>query len=176
MDNAFSLAGRGALITGGGRGIGRAIAGPRPANSSSEPSAAPAGPSAAASSGRTRTSWRWASPASILTSTLVAVIVEKVAYRPLRGSPRLIPLITSIGVSFFLQNAFLLLFGTQPKTYPDVPDWLKDKVDLGFIEVQGTAEGHAFTEREFNAMIGLARRGIEDIIVAQDEAISAATR
>ena len=45
-----------------------------------------------------------------------------------------------------------------------------------FIEVQGTAEGHAFTEQEFNAMIGLARAGIEDIIVAQNEAISAASR
>ncbi len=41
-----------------------------------------------------------------------------------------------------------------------------------FIEVQGTAEGHAFTDEEFNAMIGLARRGIEDIIVAQNEAIA----
>jgi branched-chain amino acid transport system permease protein len=76
--------------------------------------------------------------AGVITSTLIAVIVERVAYRPLRGAPRLIPLITSIGVSFFLQNAVLLLFGTQPKTYPDVPDWLKDKINLGFIEVEGT--------------------------------------
>ena len=45
-----------------------------------------------------------------------------------------------------------------------------------FIEVQGTAEGHAFTDDEFAAMIGLARAGIKDIIVAQDEAIKAATR
>ena len=45
-----------------------------------------------------------------------------------------------------------------------------------FIEVQGTAEGHAFTDDEFAAMIGLARAGIEDIIVAQDEAINAATK
>ena len=45
-----------------------------------------------------------------------------------------------------------------------------------FIEVQGTAEGHAFTDDEFAAMIGLARAGIRDIIVAQDEAIKAATR
>ncbi len=43
-----------------------------------------------------------------------------------------------------------------------------------FIEVQGTAEGHAFTEQEFHAMIGLARGGIDDIIAAQNEAISAA--
>jgi ribonuclease PH len=44
-----------------------------------------------------------------------------------------------------------------------------------FIEVQGTAEGHAFTDNEFAAMIGLARAGIEDIIAAQNEVIAAAT-
>jgi ribonuclease PH len=44
-----------------------------------------------------------------------------------------------------------------------------------FIEVQGTAEGHAFTDDEFAAMIGLARIGIADIITAQNEAIKAAT-
>ncbi len=44
-----------------------------------------------------------------------------------------------------------------------------------FIEVQGTAEGHAFTDEEFAAMIGLARAGIADIITAQNEAITAAT-
>jgi ribonuclease PH len=43
-----------------------------------------------------------------------------------------------------------------------------------FIEVQGTAEGHAFTDDEFNAMIALARAGIADIIAAQTEAIDAA--
>ncbi len=43
-----------------------------------------------------------------------------------------------------------------------------------FIEVQGTAEGHAFTDDEFQAMIGLARAGIADIIAAQTEAIDAA--
>lgn len=45
-----------------------------------------------------------------------------------------------------------------------------------FIEVQGTAEGHAFTDEEFTAMIGLARGGIDDIIVAQREAIASATK
>ncbi len=43
-----------------------------------------------------------------------------------------------------------------------------------FIEVQGTAEGHAFTDDEFSAMLNLARGGIADIIVAQSEAVSAA--
>ena len=44
-----------------------------------------------------------------------------------------------------------------------------------FIEVQGTAEGHAFTDDEFTAMIGLARSGIADIIEAQNAAITQAT-
>jgi ribonuclease PH len=42
-----------------------------------------------------------------------------------------------------------------------------------FIEVQGTAEGHAFTDDEFSAMLTLARSGIADIITAQNEAIAA---
>jgi branched-chain amino acid transport system permease protein len=41
-------------------------------------------------------------------SGLLAVTVERVAYRPLRGAPRLIPLISAIGVSFFLQDAIRL--------------------------------------------------------------------
>ena len=43
-----------------------------------------------------------------------------------------------------------------------------------FIEVQGTAEGHAFTDDEFSAMLGLARGGIVEIIAAQNEAIATA--
>jgi ribonuclease PH len=44
-----------------------------------------------------------------------------------------------------------------------------------FIEVQGTAEGHAFTDEEFNAMLALARQGVATIIDAQNEAIKAAS-
>ncbi len=41
-----------------------------------------------------------------------------------------------------------------------------------FIEVQGTAEGHAFDDNEFSAMLGLARSGIAEIIIAQNEAVA----
>ena len=41
-----------------------------------------------------------------------------------------------------------------------------------FIEVQGTAEGHAFTNDEFNAMLELARKGIGEIAAAQNEALA----
>ena len=41
-----------------------------------------------------------------------------------------------------------------------------------FIEVQGTAEGHAFSDKEFSAMLALARKGIDEIIVTQNEVLS----
>jgi branched-chain amino acid transport system permease protein len=44
----------------------------------------------------------------MLVSGLLAVAIERIAYRPLRGAPRLIPLISAIGVSFFLQDAVRL--------------------------------------------------------------------
>lgn len=72
----------------------------------------------------------------VLVSTATAIITERVAYRPLRGSPRLIPLITSIGVSFFIQNAVLLLFGLGSKTYPSNPDWLEETLPWLGIEVK----------------------------------------
>jgi branched-chain amino acid transport system permease protein len=46
--------------------------------------------------------------AGMAASGLLAVTVERVAYRPLRGAPRLVPLISAIGVSFFLQDAIRL--------------------------------------------------------------------
>lgn len=46
--------------------------------------------------------------AAMAVSGLLAVAVERIAYRPLRGAPRLVPLISAIGVSFFLQDAIRL--------------------------------------------------------------------
>ena len=47
-----------------------------------------------------------------------AVLLERLAYRPLRNAPRLVPLITAIGASIFLQNVFRGFFGPQPYGYP----------------------------------------------------------
>ncbi len=52
-------------------------------------------------------------------SMTVAVLLELIAYRPLRDAPRLVPLITAIGASFFLQYFFKGLFGSNIKVYPD---------------------------------------------------------
>lgn len=56
-----------------------------------------------------------------LVSMTVAVLVERIAYRPLRGAPRLVPLITAVGASFFLQYTFRGLFGSGVRAYPAIP-------------------------------------------------------
>ncbi|HWC72160.1 MAG TPA: branched-chain amino acid ABC transporter permease [Actinomycetota bacterium] len=71
---------------------------------------------------------------SIAGSTLVAVLLERIAYRPLRNAPRLVPLITAIGASLFIQNAFRGFFGPQPFGYP-LPTVLEGSVDLVGIPV-----------------------------------------
>jgi len=75
---------------------------------------------------------------AILVSTSAAVIMERVAYRPLRDSPRLIPLITSIGVSFFIQNAVLGLLGPNSHSYPQLPEWLSKSRSIATFEIPGT--------------------------------------
>ena len=54
---------------------------------------------------------------SMATSAGVAVLLERVAYRPLRNAPRLVPLITAIGASLFLQNTARGFFGASPRGY-----------------------------------------------------------
>jgi branched-chain amino acid transport system permease protein len=56
----------------------------------------------------------------VLAAALVGglgVAIERFAYRPLRDAPRIAPLITAIGISFFLESAALLLFGAQYRVY-----------------------------------------------------------
>ena len=60
-------------------------------------------------------------------SVIIAIVTERVAYRPLRKAPRLVPLITAIGASFFWQYAFRGMFGSEPKPFPQL-EVLKGKV------------------------------------------------
>ena len=55
--------------------------------------------------------------AGMFISALSGYFLEKIAYRPLRGAPRLIPLISAIGASIFLQNAAQVMFGPKRRTY-----------------------------------------------------------
>ena len=67
-------------------------------------------------------------------STVVAILLERIAYRPLRGAPRLVPLITAIGASFFLQYTFRGFYGSGFKTYPKV-EALSGVIVLGDIRI-----------------------------------------
>lgn len=64
-------------------------------------------------------------------STLIAVFLERIAYRPLRNAPRLVPLITAIGASFALQYTFRGLYGAEFRAYPTV------KALAGLVNVFG---------------------------------------
>src|SRR5262249_57615957 len=57
---------------------------------------------------------------TMLTTAALNVAIDRVAYRPLRRSTRLAPLITAIGVSFMLENLALLWKGPAPIAYPDI--------------------------------------------------------
>jgi branched-chain amino acid transport system permease protein len=58
---------------------------------------------------------------SATVSTIVAILLERICYRPLRTAPRLVPLITAIGASFFLQYTFRGLYGSGVFGYPAIP-------------------------------------------------------
>ena len=57
---------------------------------------------------------------SVLVCTVLGVVIERIAYKPLRGANSLAVLITAIGVSYLLQNLALLIFGANPKSFSSV--------------------------------------------------------
>ena len=61
--------------------------------------------------------WWLAVIISIIVCAILGVVMEKVAYKPLRNASRISLLITAIGISYLLQNAFQLIFGANPQPY-----------------------------------------------------------
>ena len=61
--------------------------------------------------------WWLAVIISIVACAILGVVMEKVAYKPLRNASRISLLITAIGISYLLQNAFQLIFGANPQPY-----------------------------------------------------------
>ncbi len=57
---------------------------------------------------------------AMLFCTVIALIIERIAYRPLRSAPRLNVLITAIGVSLFLENLGQVVFGSDPRVFPSI--------------------------------------------------------
>ncbi len=72
---------------------------------------------------------------TIVICALLGITIERIAYKPLRKAPALAVLITAIGVSFFLQNAALLIFSANPRPFASI---VKMKpVKIGSIEIAG---------------------------------------
>ena len=66
----------------------------------------------------------------IVATVLLGVVIEKVAYKPLRSAPRMSVMISAIGVSYLLQNCALYFTGGLPQVYPAIP-FLSKVVQVG---------------------------------------------
>ena len=69
---------------------------------------------------------------SVVVCTVLGVLIEKLAYKPLRQASSLSVLITAIGVSYFLQNSAMLLWGTDTKIFPTV---MSGSLNIGELSV-----------------------------------------
>lgn len=105
---------------------------------------------------------------SMVCCSLLGLVIERLAYRPLRNSPKLNVLITAIGVSLFLEYSGQVVFGADPKVFPEV---MKDFVifTIGNVEVRsfdvtvlgvGIAAMLALQFLLFKTKIGRAMRAV----------------
>lgn len=76
--------------------------------------------------------------AGIVVCTVLGVVIERVAYKPLRSAPSLAVLITAIGVSYLLQNVALIVFGSQSNNFKSVVPIKPWKVNAG-LTISGEA-------------------------------------
>ena len=75
--------------------------------------------------------------ASIVGCMLLGMTIEKVAYKPLRhATSSLAVLITAIGVSYFLQNMALLIFGSNPKMFTSIVPFAWQRIQIGDFMIQ----------------------------------------
>lgn len=74
---------------------------------------------------------------AMVISVAVALLTERIAYRPLRRAPRLVPLITAIGASFFWQYFFRGLYGSEITPFPAIPIF-QGTLDVFGVEIQRT--------------------------------------
>jgi branched-chain amino acid transport system permease protein len=71
----------------------------------------------------------WTVIAGILVGGLIGVIVERIAYRPVRGAADVTLLLTSLAVTYILENLGILIFTSSPHNFP-IPDWLDSSYEF----------------------------------------------
>ena len=74
---------------------------------------------------------------SMAVCTVLGILIEGLAYRPLRGAPSLAVLITAIGISYFLQNAAQLIWGSAPKNFTSIVTFEPLKLFGGQLTITG---------------------------------------
>lgn len=76
--------------------------------------------------------WYIAVPLVIIATALLGIIIDRIAYKPLRQAPRMSIMISAIGVSYFLENFATYLFSALPKSYPAI-DFLNKTITIGEV-------------------------------------------
>jgi len=68
--------------------------------------------------------------------TVLGVLIERIAYKPLRNSSRIAVLITAIGVSLFLEYTMMFFLGAAVRSYPPLPDFMNATLEFGGVVVK----------------------------------------
>ncbi|MDD5934158.1 MAG: branched-chain amino acid ABC transporter permease [Clostridiales bacterium] len=76
--------------------------------------------------------WQIAIPIVCIVTIILGVLIEKVAYKPLRTAPRMSIMISAIGASYLIQNLATYLFTALPRAYPEIP-FLKRIFNFGSV-------------------------------------------
>ncbi len=77
----------------------------------------------------------WASfIVAIILTCVFGIVLERVAYRPLRNSPRISVMISAIGASFLIENLAIVFFGGRPKAFP-IPSIFSKIINIGGVSV-----------------------------------------
>jgi branched-chain amino acid transport system permease protein len=109
---------------------------------------------------------------SIVVCTVLGITIERIAYKPLRGASSLSVLITAIGVSYFLQNAALLIFGADSKTFISLISFEGISFLNGEVRVSGVTIVTIFTciviILAMTAFINKTKTGQAMLAVSQD--------
>jgi branched-chain amino acid transport system permease protein len=82
----------------------------------------------------TKLPWGVAVVLAVALSAVCGIVIDRIAYRPLRDAPRISALISAIGVSFFIENLGLVIFTGLPKPVYR-PDWLVEVISIGNIRI-----------------------------------------
>ena len=76
---------------------------------------------------------------AVVVCTVLGIVIERLAYKPLRQASSLAVLITAIGMSYLLQNSALLIWGSSPKSFPAMIDLPMISLMGGELQISGTS-------------------------------------